>query len=520
MNFRAILSLLIVAFGQKLHAQLLNPPQIQWQRSYGWTNPDICFDIVARQNGFSFIGFGGAVTNQPEYWSFEADLSGTVLSEKYLGGPSFEMTLTGRPTADGGFFLGGQSSSGIGGFKSETNNGGGDFWVVRLDRSGEKVWDRTFGSAGEDYLFSVVPLNDGGCVLGGTSSSISGTSIPGGNKTSPSFRGGDYWVIRLDSTGTKVWEVCYGTTNYDDLRVTLPAKDGGFLLAGDSRGSPTSTGGGNRLVTGYGNIDFWIIKIDSQGHRLWEAAYGGSSADVLWCAAPTADGGYILGGGAASSISGVKTSTSYGGRDYWLVRIDANGQKLWERTYGGDNQDEMMTVEQLADGGFIMSGRSISGISGNKTSPGYGFGDYWIVRVDANGEKLWEMSLGGTSDEWPYAMRQMTDGGWVIGGYSNSGVSGNKTTTPLGTPGAEDAWLIKLGPDEWTTPPTLRWQTLGQRQLFLRGTAGVSYRIEDSTDLINWSILQTNKLSNPEAEITLGNLLSPTKRFLRARVVP
>jgi hypothetical protein len=416
MNVRAILCILIIAAGQKLCAQALNPPQIQWQRSYGWTNPDICFDIVAKQNGFSFIGFGGMVTNQPDYWLFDADSSGAVLREKYVGSPGDEVVSTGRPAADGGLFIGGRSTSGIGGFKSETNNGAGDFWVVRLSQSGGKVWDRTFGSAGEDFLTSIVPLNDGGCVLGGISSSISGTSIPGGNKISPSFGGGDYWAIRLDATGTKLWEVCYGTTNYDSLRVVLPATDGGFLLAGDSRGSTTSTGGGNRLVTGYGNIDFWVIKIDSQGNRVWEAAYGGSSSDVVWCAARTSDGGYVLGGGAASFANGVKTSPNYGGRDYWLVRIDANGQKIWDRSYGGDGGDEIMAVEQLADGGFMMGGRSTSGISGNKASPGYGFGDYWIVRTDANGEKLWEMSLGGTSDEWPYAMRQMTDGGWVIGG--------------------------------------------------------------------------------------------------------
>jgi hypothetical protein len=91
---------------------------------------------------------------------------------------------------------------------------------------------------------------------------------------------------------------------------------------------------------------------------------------------------------------------------------------------------------------------------------------------------------------------------------------------PLGVPGDYDAWLIKLGPDEWTTPPNLRWQTLGQRKMFLKGTVGVSYHIEASTDLTNWSVLQTNKLSNPEVEITPYNLSSPIKRFLRARVAP
>jgi hypothetical protein len=524
MNFKTLLSFIIAVFAQEISAQVLNPPQIQWQRSYGATNPDICFDIVARPNGFSFIGFGGS-NFIADYWLVHADLAGNILGELAIGGPGDELAFTGRLSSDGGFFLGGRSTSGIGGFKSETNNGNGDFWVVRLNAKGAKLWDKTFGSAGDDYLFTVLPLNDGGCVLGGTSSSISGTTIPGGNKTSPSFRAGDYWVIRLDASGGKLWETCYGTTNYDDLRAVLPAFDGGFLLAGTAPGSPVSTGGGNRLVTGYGGDDFWIIKIDAQGNREWEAAYGGGASEVLWCAAPTADGGYVLGGRSASSTTGVKTSPSYGGGDFWLVRITANGQKLWDRSYGGTGQDDLMTVQPLADGGFILSGRSTSEIGGNKTSPRYGIGDYWLVRVDMNGNKLWEMSLGGTADEWPYAIRQMSDGGWVVGGYSRSDANGNKTTSPLGALGSEDAWLVRIGPDDWTTPPSLRWQSCcigqpgSQQSLILTGSPGLNYRIESSTDLVNWNVMQTNRLSNPEAEVLRGSLQSKATEFFRALIV-
>ena len=493
-----------------------NPPPIEWQRSFGSTNDDACFSLARIPGGFAVAG----VSTVSEYWLMKADAAGNVRTQQFIGGPGSEIAFTCEPTADGGFLIGGVSDSGVGGSKSEGNYGRLDYWVVRLDAAGAILWDRTLGGTNDDYLYSVLPTPDGGCLLGGTSSS--GSS---GNKTSLWFRGEDYWAVRLDSNGGKIWETSFGTTNNDSLRSVLPTGDGGFLLAGFSV-VPISGPSGNRTSPGFGLDDFWVVRIDGAGNRQWEAAYGGTSRDILWCAARTADGGYVLGGRSASPTSGVKTSLSYGAGDYWLVRIDANGQMLWDRSFGGTGQDDLQTIEPTADGGFVLAGRSTSGISGNKTSPGYGVGDYWLVRVDSNGDKLWEVSLGGTSDEWPYAVRQMPDGGWLVGGYSASGATGVKTTPPLGPAGGWDAWLVKIGPDELSMPPRLRWERCcfedvgPQYRLLLGGVSNLSYRTEVSTNFMDWTPFRTNQASGFEVEVFHGSLNFLPKRFFRARTVP
>jgi hypothetical protein len=492
------------------------PPAIEWQRSYGGTNDDIAFAVERTPSG-DFILAG--IATIPDFWLLRGDPAGTSVAEIRQDGGGNDIGTCCKALTDGGFYLGGYSYSGAGGSKTSTNFGRADFWVLRLNASGSKIWDASFGGNGEDYLQALAVSEDGGCLLGGTA-----YTSTGGNKTSPAYGGGDYWVVRLGYDGSKLWEKSFGTTNTDDLRCVLPAAGGGFLLAGFSPGVPFGTTGGNRTSTGFGNNDFWIVRTDAAGNRLWEGTYGGSSSDVLLCAAPTADGGFVLGGRSHSAPSGTKTSPSYGTGDYWLVRIDANGQQLWDRSYGGDGQDDLMSIEQVA-GGFILAGRSTSGISGNKTTVGYGIGDYWIVRVDANGDKLWELTVGGTADDWPYAIRQMGDGGWVVAGYSASGANGNKTTLPLGPTtgqfGVFDAWAVKIGPDELTMPPRLRWDDDGlQWSLILKGASNMTYRTDVSTDLVNWQIYQTNRMAASEVVITQGSLTFQPRGFFRALLLP
>ncbi|MEO5674431.1 MAG: hypothetical protein ABIQ74_07265, partial [Chitinophagales bacterium] len=179
-----------------------------------------------------------------------------------------------------------------------------------------------------------------------------------------------------------------------------------LFMAGFSFFSPKQSYGQNPLV------------------KQWDARFGGSDYDWLLSLQQTADGGYILGGYSDSGISGDKTQASQGGYDYWIVKTDAGGVKQWDARFGGSNDDYLFSLQQTADGGYILGGYSWSGISGDKTQASQGANDYWIVKTDAGGVKQWDARFGGSSDEYFNALQQTADGGYILGGFSLSGISG------------------------------------------------------------------------------------------------
>jgi len=172
----------------------------------------------------------------------------------------------------------------------------------------------------------------------------------------------------------------------------------------------------------------------------------------------TQDGGYILGGTSDSNKGGDKTQASKGKSDYWVVRITGHGTKVWDKTLGGVDQDKLIALQQTSDGGFILGGSSISGKSGDKTQANWGSlnangnynYDYWVVKLNASGTKVWDKTLGGTSYDYFSDLQQTSDGGYILGGTSQSGISGNKTEPTRDNPGADhkgDYWIIKLQAD-------------------------------------------------------------------------
>ena len=135
--------------------------------------------------------------------------------------------------------------------------------------------------------------------------------------------------------------------------------------------------------------------LNAQLIKKWDKTFGGDTTESLSSLQQTTDGGYILGGTSYSGISGDKTQASRGDMDYWIVKTDANGIKQWDKTFGGDGDDGLFSLQQTIDGGYILGGYSNSGIGGDKTQASRGDYDYWIVKTDANGMKQWDKTFGG-----------------------------------------------------------------------------------------------------------------------------
>ena len=422
-------------------------PTIAWQNTIGGNNLDHLQSIKQTKDGGYIIGghsASGISGDKKEasqgdwdYWVVKLDRTGqTIEWQNTIGGNSIDKLESIEQTTDGGYILGGRSLSGISGDKTEANLGDRDYWIVKLNGKGKVVWQNTIGGNNGDHLASIQQTTDGGYILGGSSNS--GIS---GDKTEANQGNWDYWVVKLDRTGQKTeWQNTIGGSSTDYLNTIQQTTDGGYILGGHSASGIS----GDKTETSKGYYDYWIIKLNDKGKIVWQNTIGGTSMDELASIHQTTDGGYILGGRSLSGISGDKTEANLGDRDYWIVKLDDKGKIVWQNTIGGTSDDGLWSIQQTQERRYILGGRSLSGISGDKTERGQGWEDYWVVLLDGIGNIVWQNTIGGDREDYLYSVEQTTDRGYILGGRSNSGISGDKTEA---SQGASDYWVVKINAD-------------------------------------------------------------------------
>ena len=184
----------------------------------------------------------------------------------------------------------------------------------------------------------------------------------------------------------------FGGMDTDWLSSVTSTSDGGFLLAGRS----SSNASGDKSENGRGENDYWIVKIDARLNRLWDKTFGGDRNEDLYSVVLSHDGGYLLGGASESDSSGEKTAPNKGLGDYWILKVDSQGNKLWDKTFGGDGREVLFSMLATEDGGYLLAGMSESNISGDKSASSKGAADYWVVKIDSQGNKIWDKTFGGT----------------------------------------------------------------------------------------------------------------------------
>ncbi|QKG59214.1 hypothetical protein GKZ68_21290 (plasmid) [Hymenobacter sp. BRD128] len=262
-------------------------------------------------------------------------------------------------------------------------------WALNLSVMGQapaKQWDHTYGGDDVEFAGDMARTTDGGYIIGGQS-----VSANSGDRSAISRGSGDIWILKLDAAGLKSWDKAFGGSGNEALRTIRQTTDGGYILGGVS----TSGISGDKSESNFGDQDVWIVKLDAQGRKQWDHRFGGSGFDAFGALQQTTDGGYLIGCTSASGISGNKTASNLGSNDYWVVKLDANGSKQWEHTYGGSLSDEIYDVVQTADGGYAIGGNSASGISTTKSQPSRGLADYWLLKLDSQGNRQWDKTLGG-----------------------------------------------------------------------------------------------------------------------------
>jgi hypothetical protein len=314
------------------------------------------------------------------------------------------------------------------------------------------LWEKSYGGKHADYLFDAQPTADYGFILAGSS-----LSDKTGSKTDDNHGDLDYWIWKMDEKGELDWQKSFGGSGFDLLQSVKSTRDGGFILAGTSN----SENGFQKNENCKGITDFWVIKLNAAGNEQWQRTIGGDGQDELLCAFQTKDGGYILGGSSGSnpqSISNTisdgktlpttkedlynKLEKSRGNMDYWVVKLNKEGFIEWQKTYGGQYADLLRSMQQTSDNGYILAGYSNSSVSGDKTDADKGMGDYWIIKINDIGEIQWQNTYGADGDDQPYVIHQTSDEGYIVGGNSNS----RNALTPLGgiVSNGTDFWVLRL----------------------------------------------------------------------------
>ncbi len=422
-------------------------PSIQWQRSLGGSYSETGLSAGGHQTpdgGYIVCGSSnsndGDVTGhhgtaaESDVWVVKLDSSGIIDWQQSYGGTLSDGASSIISTSDGGYIFCGQTSSSDGDVTG--NHSTGDVWVVKLNASGVIQWQYCYGGPGADGASSIAETSSGDFVLVGTTPA-NGGDVSGHHGLM------DIWLLRINSTGTLIWQKCLGGSGDDFVtynKILLRA-NGDIVLCG-------STHSNNGDVTmNHGGGDLWLVKTDSLGNILWNKSFGGTGKDDAYCISTTLDGGYILSGATKSSVSGdVTFRYNFSGQqpDLWMVKTDSMGNKSWVKTLGGSDHDNAFAVTATSDGGYLHFGMTASNdfdVSGN-----HGFNDYWLVKTDGTGSLQWQKSLGGSDWELGYDMFVTNDGGILLFGSSSSNngdVSGHHGVTGFFQ---LDFWIVKLNP--------------------------------------------------------------------------
>ena len=406
-------------------------PAIEWQKCLGGTFHDNAYSIQQTSDGgyvvasYTDSNNGDVAGNhgQYDYWVVKLDVTGNIQWQKCLGGTNADEASSIQQTSDGGYVVAGVASSNNGNVTG--NHGNLDYWIVKLDANGNIQWQKCLGGTGEERARSVQQTSDSGYVVAGYSKSNNG-DVTGNHGNF------DYWIVKLDVTGTIQWQKCLGGTADDMAYSIQQTSDGGYVVAGCSESI-------NGDVTGnHGNFDSWVVKLDVTGTIQWQKCLGGTLSDYARSIQQTWDGGYVV-AGIASSNDGDVTG-NHGDEDYWVIKLDANGNIQWQKCFGGTGEDYAHSVRQSYDGGYVVAGYVWSNngdVTGN-----HGGNDFWVVKLYVNGNTEWLMCLGGTDDEYAHSIIPTLDGGYIVAGSTdsdNGDVSGNHNDD-----GSSDVWIVKL----------------------------------------------------------------------------
>lgn len=408
-------------------------PDLQWQKSYGGRADEIAknaqqtFDKGYVIGGWSSSNNGDITGSHgsTDYWILKLDSLGNKVWQKTLGGSNADESaddlggIAVQQTMDSGYIVAANTQSSDG---DVTNyKGSKDFWIVKLNASGVIQWQKTYGGSSYDEATCIQQTADSGYIVAGSSASSDGdVTVNHGSL--------DYWVIKLDKTGKLLWQKSLGGVGYETAMSVLQTKDKNFIVAGF-----TESANGD-ITNPLGSWDIWVVMLNGAGDIVWEKSYGGSGEDYATSIMQPAEGGFVVAGYTSSSDKDV--SESFGKYDSWIFKINDSGAIEWQKSLGTPEDDAATCIQQSKDGNYVIS--HITYAKGPRNFNGI---NVWLTKI-RNKELLWEKYMGGNGDDIAGSVWETRDSGYVLGTYTNS-VDGDVTVSK----GSMDYWIVKLKPN-------------------------------------------------------------------------
>ena len=434
----------------------------EWNRTFGGNRTGHGHSVQQTSDGgYVVVGFIKFDSGDYDAWLIKTDSLGNEEWNRTFGGIKNDYGHSVQQTSDGGYAIAGCTAS--------FGAGKLDAWLIKTDGLGNEQWNKTFGGSEMDNGQSVKQTSDGGYIVSGDTNS-SGTGSP------------DVWLIKTDNLGNMEWNRTYGGSEWDMASFhwfghSVHQTPDGYILAattksfgagdwdiwlievnasGKHEGNVRLSGIDNPVINrtfggggwdwghtvqltsddgfvivggtdsyGAGEVDVWLIKTDSSGNEQWNKTFGGDGPDIGLSIQQTSDLGYI--------ISGYTNSSGAVDGDAWLIKTDSLGNEQWNRTFGGNGWEHGLSVQQSADGGYI--------VAGTTSSYGAGSEDVWLIKTDNLGNEQWNRTFGGSELEYGQLVQQTSDGGYVLIGCTRSYGAGDL-----------DVWLLKIdasGSEQW-----------------------------------------------------------------------
>jgi hypothetical protein len=392
--------------------------------------------VVANDGGYVIVGStkstDGDITDKnsddTDVWVLKTDAQGTIQWSKTYGGTADDEGTSIEKTNDGGYVVSAFTRSNDGDINSG-NAGFNDLWIFKISSSGALQWEKTYGYAGNDLAYNVLQTTDGGFLLLGVLDVSASNGEGNVGRASGSHAGGDYWVLKLDSQGERIWSRYYGGSFTDTAYDAVETASGGYIIMGSSDSQDVD-------ITGnIGEYDYWILNIDADGNIIWRKNFGGTEIDLVYAMTKTLDGNYLLVGDTRSND--VDVNNLIGNADVWAVKINESGSILWSKTFGGTQFESARDVVALTDGTFAIAASSRS--NDVNLNNNYGVNDAWLLRIDADGNFLGQINLGGSGLDFGEGIAQTADGKIIFTGSTES-TDGDFTSSQ----GTKDLLLIKI----------------------------------------------------------------------------
>ena len=361
--------------------------QTTWEKLFSAKNTDVFRSVKeVPAGGFVAVGYtsDSTVSDSDAYVVRMTALGDTLWTfRQNIGLSKKDLFYKVIVASDGGFVMCGYTSS-ITGISD-------DILIVKLNSAGQMVWTKTLGGAGRDRAQDIIELSNGSFVVTGYT-----TSSPASYY--------DAFLYKINSSGDSLWYKLYSTGSflYDDANSVRALSNGGFLMGGQS-------------ANGANGFDQFLIRTDDSGNVLWTKKFGTAATDNIE---------YIAVGNNCFYLAGGTAGAGMGGDDGYVVKTDTVGNVIWAKTYGGSFPDDFHTVQITGDGGLIMAGTT--------SSTGPLQPNMWLMRTNSDGDSLWSNTYGGDNHDHGYSGIQSSDGGYVIVGHTGSfGFNG------------EDAYIVK-----------------------------------------------------------------------------